>query len=122
VNAEKNWDAMPGLHWFRTRALFACPALTWISGPSGDAALTRRAGKFSTLSAVVLKWSRARKRYERPGLLVEEPARQRAEQECLADAEVRARRRIRVKFHLPMKDEYSAWIRELIDRELAVSA
>ena len=60
--------------------------------PSGDAALTRRAGKHSTLSAVVLKWSRARKRYERQGLLVEESALQRAEQECLADEEVRARR------------------------------
>jgi hypothetical protein len=35
--------------------------------PSGDAALTRRASKYSTLSAVVLKWSRARKRYERQG-------------------------------------------------------
>lgn len=33
--------------------------------PAGDAALTRRAGKYSTLAAVVLKWSRARKRYER---------------------------------------------------------
>jgi hypothetical protein len=63
--------------------------------PSGDAALTRRAGKYSTLSAVVLKWSRARKRYERQGLLVEEAALQRAEQECLADEEVRARRRER---------------------------
>lgn len=63
--------------------------------PSGDAALTRRAGKYSTLSAVVLKWSRARKRYERQGLLVEESALQRAEQECLDDAEVRARRRER---------------------------
>jgi hypothetical protein len=63
--------------------------------PSGDAALTRRAGKYSTLSAVVLQWSRARKRYERQGLLVEEPALQRAEQECLADEEVRARRRER---------------------------
>ena len=63
--------------------------------PSGDAALTRRAAKYSTLSAVVLKWSRARKRYERQGLLVEEPALQRAEQECLEDAEVRARRRER---------------------------
>lgn len=30
--------------------------------PAGDAALTRRAGKYSTLSAVVLKWSRARRR------------------------------------------------------------
>ena len=63
--------------------------------PSGDAALTRRAGKYSTLSAVVLKWSRARKRYERQGLLVEEAALQRAEQECLEDAEIRARRRER---------------------------
>lgn len=63
--------------------------------PSGDAALTRRARKHSTLSAVVLRWSRARKRYERQGLLVEEDALERAEQECLADAEARARRRER---------------------------
>ena len=63
--------------------------------PSGDAALTRRAGKYSTLSAVVLKWSRARQRYERQGLLVEEVALQRAEQECLADADVRMRRQER---------------------------
>lgn len=59
--------------------------------PSGDAALTRRSSKYSTLSAVVLKWSRARKHYERQGLLVEESALQRAEQECLDDADVRAR-------------------------------
>jgi hypothetical protein len=58
----------------------------------GDAALTRRARKYSTLAAVVLKWSRARKRYERQGLLVEEPALERAEAECLNDAEARARR------------------------------
>jgi len=63
--------------------------------PSGDAALTRRARKHSTLSAVVLKWSRARKRYERQGLLVEEQAIEQAEQECLADSEVRTRRRER---------------------------
>ncbi len=63
--------------------------------PSGDAALTRRAGKYSTLSAVVLKWSRARKRYERQGLLVEEAALQRAEQECLNDQDARARHRER---------------------------
>src|SRR5207249_4682230 len=60
--------------------------------PPGDPALTRRARKYSTLSAVVLKWSRARKRYERQGLLVEEHALERAETECLNDAEVRARR------------------------------
>jgi hypothetical protein len=38
--------------------------------PSGDTALTRRAGKHSALTAVVLKWSRGRKRNERQGLLV----------------------------------------------------
>ena len=35
--------------------------------PSGNTALTRRARKDSTLSAVVLKWSRARNRYESKG-------------------------------------------------------
>src|ERR1700674_4470101 len=61
--------------------------------PSGNVALTRRAGKHSTLVAVVLKWSRARKRYERQGLLVEEQGLEKAEKECLADSEVRIRRR-----------------------------
>ena len=52
--------------------------------PTGDAALTRRAKKHSTLSAVVLKFSTARGRYERQGLLVEEDALAQAEAECLA--------------------------------------
>jgi hypothetical protein len=38
---------------------------------------------------VVLKWSRARKRYERQGLLVEERALETAEVECLADKDAR---------------------------------
>ncbi len=63
--------------------------------PSGDAALTRRATKYSKISAVVLKWSRARNRYERQGVLVEEEGLARAEEECLADAEARDRRRER---------------------------
>ena len=63
--------------------------------PSGDAALTRRARKHSILSAVVLKWSGARKRYERQELLVEEAALQQAEIDCLADEEARAQRRLR---------------------------
>ncbi|HEY6361295.1 MAG TPA: hypothetical protein VIX63_09330, partial [Vicinamibacterales bacterium] len=62
---------------------------------SGDAALTRRARQLSTLAALVLKWSRARKRYERQGLLVEEHALERAEVACLNDAEARTRRRER---------------------------
>jgi hypothetical protein len=63
--------------------------------PSGDAALTRRAKRISGLSAVVVRWSRPRKRYERQGILAEAEAIERAEQECLSDAEVRARRRER---------------------------
>lgn len=50
--------------------------------PSGDAALTRRAKRASRLSAVVVRWSRARKRYERQGILVEAEALERAENEC----------------------------------------
>jgi hypothetical protein len=53
--------------------------------PAGDAALTRRAKRASRLSAVVVRFSRARKRYERQGILVEEAALERAEGECLAD-------------------------------------
>ena len=60
--------------------------------PTGDAALTRRARKHSVLSAVVLKFSKARGRYERQGLLVEEDALAQAEAECLADTEARQRR------------------------------
>lgn len=61
----------------------------------GDAALTRRARKHSRLCAVVLKFSRARKRYERQGLLIESTALAMAEEECLKDAALRERRRLR---------------------------
>jgi hypothetical protein len=63
--------------------------------PSGDAALTRRAAKASSLSAVVVRWSRSRKRYERQGILVEEAALALAEQQCMSDADERLRRRER---------------------------
>lgn len=63
--------------------------------PSGDAALTRRARKASGLALVVVRWARARKRYERQGILVEESALAEAEQHCLADVEARGRRRAR---------------------------
>jgi hypothetical protein len=62
---------------------------------AGDAALTRRARKASTLSAVVLRFGRARKRYERLGILVEPAALEAAEQRCLGDQQARARRRER---------------------------
>jgi hypothetical protein len=86
--------------------------------PSGNAALTRRARKHSTLAAVVLKWSRARKRYERQGLLVEERGLEKAEAECLADSEVRARQREREAVRREEVDskyleEFAARVREL---------
>ena len=61
----------------------------------GDTALTRRARKSSGLSAVVVRFSRTRKRYERQGVLVEPAALEAAEAACLADADSRARRRAR---------------------------
>jgi len=63
--------------------------------PRGDAALTRRARKYSVLNAVVVRFSRSRGRYERQGILVSEAALERAEQECLADGEQRTRQRER---------------------------
>ncbi|MGP0052100.1 MAG: DUF2293 domain-containing protein [Solirubrobacteraceae bacterium] len=62
---------------------------------SGDAALTRRARAASGLSAIVVRFSRARKRYERQGMLVEEQSLERAEAACLTDDQARARRRER---------------------------
>jgi hypothetical protein len=63
--------------------------------PAGDAALSRRARKASRLAAVVVRFSRSRKRYERQGILVEEAALEQAEVQCLADEDARARRRER---------------------------
>jgi hypothetical protein len=57
--------------------------------PSGDAALTRRSIKHTKILAKILKWSNARKRYERQGGLVEPGAIENAEQQCLADADIR---------------------------------
>ncbi|MEK6286844.1 MAG: DUF2293 domain-containing protein [Acidobacteriota bacterium] len=63
--------------------------------PRGDAAITRRSTKYSKLWAVVVEWSRSRKRYERQGILAEPEAIERALAESEADSEERARRRER---------------------------
>jgi hypothetical protein len=63
--------------------------------PSGDAALTRRATKYSERVAVVVRFSRSRGRYERQGILVEPTALEKAEHECVADADERAAARVR---------------------------
>lgn len=74
--------------------------------PRGDAALTRRASKYSELRAVVLQWSRSRRRYERQGVLVAPEAIRKAEEECLADAGLRELRR-----------QHEAVLRAAADRE-----
>ena len=61
--------------------------------PRGNTALTRRATKYSPLRAVVVQWSRTRQHYERQGIMVAPAAVRRAEEECLADAELRECRR-----------------------------
>jgi hypothetical protein len=86
--------------------------------PAGDAALTRRSRKYSSRSAVVLRWSRARKRYERQGLLVEKQALEKAEQECLEDGDARARRNARAAARRAKQDQqyvkqFAARVREL---------
>ncbi len=53
----------------------------------------------------MIRFSRTRKRYERQGLLVEEAALKEAEVECLADAEVRARRKAREAERRIVQDE-----------------
>ncbi len=85
--------------------------------PSGDAALTRRSTKASRLSAVVVRWSRGRKRYERQGILADPAAIEQAAQQCLSDADMRARRREREQSRRADHDvhfqaEFAAAIRE----------
>jgi hypothetical protein len=58
--------------------------------PAGDAALSRRARKYSSLSAVVVRFNRRIKKYARQGLLVTEKALAKAQEECAADAPARA--------------------------------
>jgi hypothetical protein len=83
--------------------------------PAGDATLTRRARKASNLSAVVVRFSRARKRYERKGVLVEDEALQEAEASCLADADARERRRVRDEERRRDADaQLAAWMAEEI--------
>ena len=85
--------------------------------PAGDATLTRRARQASQLFAVVVRFSRSRRRYERQGILVEEEALERAELECLADEEARARRREREAARRAAEDvELQARIAREIER------
>ena len=81
--------------------------------PSGDAALTRRSRKYSSLCAVVVEFSRSRGRYERQGLLVTEEAVNQAEEECIKDADQRAARREERRARVAQEDE--AYARDVED-------
>jgi hypothetical protein len=101
---------------------------------SGDAALTRRATALSTRHAVVVKFSRARKRNERQGVLVEEQAVERAKAACDIDEASRAvgreKRRVRDrKLDEVYKGRFAGEIRRLFPgcppdeaREIALHA
>ena len=125
---RRAWITLTSNHQALCLACADLDHLTFL--PSGDAALTRRARKYSTLSALVLQWKQARKRYERQGLLVEESALAQAEADCLADSEVRARRRQRaavreVEVDRQYVERFSAQVRTLFpgcppDRERVI--
>jgi hypothetical protein len=72
---------------WKRRSRFAWNARIWTIWCffHGEMARTRRSRKYSTLSAVVVRFSRSRKKYERQGLLVESGALERAQEECLSD-------------------------------------
>ena len=85
--------------------------------PAGDATLSRRARKHSALSAVVVRFSRSRKRYERQGLLVSEEALSIAAEECAADAPIRAI--IRAQAALARDEEDREFVSLLMEAILA---
>jgi hypothetical protein len=89
--------------------------------PSGDATLTRRAKKFSPLSALVMEFNRRRKRNERRGILVTSEAIDQAEAACEADADKRAEQRVkasarRAEQDVELVEEMAAIIRRLYPR------
>ncbi len=72
----------------------------------GDAALTRRSKKHSELCGVLMQWNARRKRFERKGQYVQAEAIKKAQEECNADAGVRAE-----------KNKKAAVVREVVDKE-----
>ena len=73
--------------------------------PSGDAALSRRAMAHSTRRAIVVQFSRARKRSERQGALVEEAALAQAQMECVQDAAEREKKAVKRRKRAEIVDQ-----------------
>jgi len=87
--ARGEFIAMDRAHGIRCIKCARLDGLVYL--PAGDVALTRRALALSARSAVVLKFSRARRRKERQGVLVEQIAIEQAE---LANTRDEARREL----------------------------
>ena len=86
--------------------------------PAGQTALTRRARKYSPLSAVVMQFSKSRRRNERQGVLVSAEGLVLAENECLSDENRRAKQRERDRVRRELLDvkyvaEFASEIRKL---------
>lgn len=116
-------EIMKGMFVQITRATgLRCLACTGLGDlvflPAGDPVLTRRAMAFSVRAATVVKFSRARKRHERQGVLVEGAALERAKEACQKDAARREAARTRQRARQAAAEQaYSARFAERI-REL----
>ena len=122
---------------FKNNAI-ACVECGGLSGleflPSGNAALTRRVGALVPVKYIVLRFSRARKRYERQGILASPEALAKARQECEADEAARERKRQASALRREKQDAahtaaFAARIRELfpsapagVEKEIAAHA
>jgi hypothetical protein len=86
--------------------------------PSGNATLSRRAKKFSSLSAVVVQFNRRRKRYERKGLLATAVAIEEAETSMEKDSDIRAKQRAAAAVRRDEADAYlvEAMIKQILDQ------
>lgn len=73
----------------RGTCLKCSPFIRYTLLPPGDAAMTRRSKKYSSLCGVLLAWNHRRKRYERRGQYVEAIAIIKAREECEADKATR---------------------------------
>lgn len=116
----------------------ACTRCAGLEGleflPSGNTALTRRASALTGKKFVVLQFSRARKRYERQGILVRSDIIDQARRECEADVAAREIKRLASALRREKKDAahlgaFAARIRELypsappgMENEIAVHA
>jgi hypothetical protein len=92
------------VHGLRSQILnFKC--LSWSTARKHYVGFRVHGLRSQILNFKCLSWSTARKHYERQGLLVEEKALEQAEQECLADSEIRARRKEREQERRAERDE-----------------